>query len=116
LQLKYFPSSLIKLKKLVTLNLNNNYLTNIPHIIKYLNKLRYFYISNNHINTIASAINFLNLDIFDFSLNQEYVNEEQMPQFVRKKHNYNILIDNVNSPLKLWQIAAQCVVNQKSVD
>lgn len=69
LQLKFIPNQIKNLYCLVTLNLNQNELSNMPHAIGSLKTLKYLYISKNNFKQLPGSMRNLRLQDLDISYN-----------------------------------------------
>lgn len=106
-QLDIFPYKVVKLRKLVTLDLRNNSLQRIPFAIRRLQKLRILNLTDNRLITLPNVFNTMSFTILDVS------GSEMFPRFLKPHAHFDH--PPVRQPHSLWQLAAKTMIIKQYV-
>uniref|UniRef100_A0A1A9WZU6 PIF1/LRR1 pleckstrin homology domain-containing protein n=1 Tax=Glossina brevipalpis TaxID=37001 RepID=A0A1A9WZU6_9MUSC len=101
-KLDFFPSSLIKLNKLLALKLNNNFIKRIPFAIRRMHNLCYLGMCNNQLESLPSSLISLNLGVLDIQENNF------QPYKIHKVDKKNSV--EFSTPNALWLLACRSVL------
>uniref|UniRef100_A0A1A9WZU5 PIF1/LRR1 pleckstrin homology domain-containing protein n=1 Tax=Glossina brevipalpis TaxID=37001 RepID=A0A1A9WZU5_9MUSC len=104
-KLDSFPRPLVRLEKLVSLKLNNNFIKRIPFAIRRMHSLRYLSMSSNQLESLPSSFNSTRLDLLDVWGNNFQPHREHE---VDKKKSVEF-----GTPSALWLLACRAVHQYK---
>lgn len=106
-QLSYFPQKLVKLNRLMVLNLEKNLMIRIPFGIRRLKSLKCLNLSNNRIDSLPCSMSMMLFDTLDVS------GDGMLPPGNFNELGRPLNLNEIQQPATLWQFAAKTVFSKR---